>query len=101
MYTGIVQAACKAVEVARKPDFMSFAVAFPPELLDELASGSSVNIDGVCQTVVRMDEGALGLLEQHVTARHVPMRILLGGGPQYVPRAHIGPSRVQWDDHRL
>jgi riboflavin synthase len=55
MYTGIVQAACEAVEVARKPDFMSFAVRFPSELLGDLASGSSVNIDGVCQTVVRLD----------------------------------------------
>lgn len=55
MYTGIVQGAFEAVQVERKPDFMSFAVRFPPELLEDLASGSSVNVDGVCQTVVRVD----------------------------------------------
>ena len=55
MYTGIVQGAFEAVEVERKPEFMSFAVRFPAALLEDLASGSSVNVDGVCQTVVRVD----------------------------------------------
>ena len=55
MYTGIVQGAFEAVEVHRKPDFMSFAVQFPPELLEDLGAGASVNIDGVCQTVVKVD----------------------------------------------
>jgi riboflavin synthase len=55
MYTGIVQGAFEAVEVHRKPDFMSFAVQFPPELLEDLEPGASINIDGVCQTVVRVD----------------------------------------------
>jgi riboflavin synthase len=55
MYTGIVQGAFEAVEVSRRSDFMSFAVQFPPELLEELGPGASVNIDGVCQTVVKVD----------------------------------------------
>lgn len=55
MYTGIVQGAFEAVEVERRPDFMSFAVQLPPELLEGLTPGSSVNVDGVCQTVVRVD----------------------------------------------
>ena len=58
MYTGIVQGAFEAAEVERKPDFMSFAVRFPPELLEDLSPGSSVNVDGVCQTVVKA-EGSL------------------------------------------
>ena len=55
MYTGIVQGVFEAVEVSRRSDFMSFAVQFPPELLEELGPGASVNIDGVCQTVVKVD----------------------------------------------
>jgi riboflavin synthase len=55
MYTGIVQGAFEVVEINRKTDFMSFAVRFPPELLEDLAPGTSVNIDGVCQTVVQVD----------------------------------------------
>jgi riboflavin synthase len=55
MYTGIVQGAFEVVEINRKTDFMSFAVQFPPELLEDLAPGTSVNIDGVCQTVVQVD----------------------------------------------
>jgi len=55
MYTGIVQGAFEAVEVHRKPDFMSFAVQFPAELLEDLGPGTSVNIDGVCQTVVKVN----------------------------------------------
>ena len=57
MYTGIVQGAFEAVEVHRKPDFMSFAVQFPPELLEDLGPGTSVNIDGVCQTVTCLSDG--------------------------------------------
>jgi riboflavin synthase len=34
---------------------MSFAVQFPPHLLEDLEPGNSVNIDGVCQTVVAVD----------------------------------------------
>jgi len=55
MYTGIVQGVFEVVEVSRRSDFMSFAVQFPPELLEELGPGASVNIDGVCQTVVKVD----------------------------------------------
>ncbi len=55
MYTGIVQGAFEVVEIRRKTDFMSYAVQFPPELLEDLGPGASVNIDGVCQTVVKVD----------------------------------------------
>jgi hypothetical protein len=52
MHTGIVPGTFEAVEVQRKADFMSFAVRFPPQLLEDLGPGASVNVDGVCQTVV-------------------------------------------------
>ncbi len=55
MYTGIVQGAFEAVDVERKPEFMRFAVRLPAELREDLSPGASVNVDGVCQTVVRMD----------------------------------------------
>ena len=77
MYTGIVQGAFEAVEVHRKSDFMSFAVQFPPELLEDLGPGTSVNIDGVCQTVVKVDGHKVWFDAMIETLRRVPVQIEL------------------------
>ena len=91
MYTGIVQAACPAVVVDRKPDFMRFAVQFPPELLDDLQSGSSVNIDGVCQTVVRTDGDRVWFDAMIETLRRTTLGTLEQGDAVNVERsARVG-----------
>jgi riboflavin synthase len=55
MYTGIVQACVPVVRVDSKPGLKTYAVALPDELVGGLKLGASVSIDGVCQTVVRID----------------------------------------------
>jgi riboflavin synthase len=55
MYTGIVQACVPVVRVERKPGLQTYAVELPDALIAGLKPGASVSIDGVCQTVVRID----------------------------------------------
>jgi riboflavin synthase len=91
MYTGIVQGAFEAVEVHRKPDFMSFAVQFPPELLEDLGPGASVNIDGVCQTVVKVDGNRVWFDSMIETLRRTTLGQLGQGNKVNVERsARVG-----------
>ena len=55
MYTGIVQALVPVVRVESKPGLKTYAVELPDALVSGLKLGASVSIDGVCQTVVRID----------------------------------------------
>jgi riboflavin synthase len=55
MYTGIVQACVPVVRVESKPGLQTYAVELPEALVAGLESGDSVSIDGVCQTIVRID----------------------------------------------
>jgi riboflavin synthase len=56
MFTGITRGTFPITRVERVPGRMSFAVALPPQLLTGLEIGASVSIDGVCQTVVAIQE---------------------------------------------
>ncbi|MEH6549618.1 MAG: riboflavin synthase subunit alpha [Pseudomonadales bacterium] len=55
MYTGIVQGAFSVTQLERKPGLLSMAVKLPEHLLEELAIGASIGINGVCMTVTRID----------------------------------------------
>jgi riboflavin synthase len=55
MYTGIVQACAPVVRVESKAGLKTYAVEIPEDLVAGLKLGASVSIDGVCQTVVRID----------------------------------------------
>jgi riboflavin synthase len=91
MYTGIVQGAFEVVEIRRKADFMSYAVRFPAELLEDLAPGASVNIDGVCQTVVRVDGGRVWFDAMIETLRRTTLGELNQGDKVNVERsAQVG-----------
>ncbi len=56
MFTGIVRGKGLIVQVEFKNSILRYAVRFPPELLSGLERGASVSIDGVCQTVVMIDQ---------------------------------------------
>jgi len=57
MYTGITRGTFEVVRVERRPDLLTYDVALGPALCAGLEPGASVAIDGVCQTVVAVDEG--------------------------------------------
>ena len=56
MYSGITQGLCPVVDVMTTADLMRYRVRFTAPLLKNLQCGASVNIDGVCQTVVAIDQ---------------------------------------------
>ncbi len=55
MYTGITRGTFPVVQTDRKPDLLTYQVELPEELLEGLECGASVSIDGVCQTVVAIE----------------------------------------------
>lgn len=55
MFTGIVRGVFKIAEAVHQNGVLSYAVEFQPDLLKGLSVGASVSIDGVCQTVTRID----------------------------------------------
>ena len=57
MYTGIVQSCRPIFSVEKKEGLYSFTIEFPDELLQELETGASVAVNGVCFTVTKMVNG--------------------------------------------
>ena len=55
MFTGIVRGLFKVVEVQKKSGLTRYAVRLNDELLSGLQVGTSVAIDGVCQTITHID----------------------------------------------
>ncbi len=63
MYSGITQGLFVVSRVEKKPGIIHYAVVLNEHLMDGLKIGSSVNVDGVCQTVA-----AINALEVQFTA---------------------------------
>ena len=57
MFTGITRGTFPVVQIARKPDLLRYWLELPDSLVQGLALGASVAIDGVCQTVVAIEDG--------------------------------------------
>lgn len=56
MYTGITQGLFPVTFVSKQAGLVSYRVRLSPELLQGLAIGASVSVDGVCQTVVAIEQ---------------------------------------------
>ena len=69
MYTGIVQGCFPVASVQRKPGLLSIAIALPPPLLEDIAVGASVGVDGVCLTVTAIegDQLSFDIMQQTLT----------------------------------
>ena len=52
MYTGIVQSCRPIGSVEKKEGLYTFTIEFPDELLQELETGASVAVNGVCFMVL-------------------------------------------------
>lgn len=59
MYTGITRGTFEVVSVERKPDLLTYRVALGAEQSAGLEPGASVSIDGVCSTVVSVNDGVV------------------------------------------
>lgn len=56
MYTGITQGVFEVVAVEHQQDLLAYQVQLSAPLLQHLHVGASVSIDGVCQTVVAIED---------------------------------------------
>ena len=56
MFTGIVKGVGAITVVDRQSGILHYTVALPLDLSHHLELGASVSIDGVCQTVVQLDD---------------------------------------------
>jgi len=54
MFTGITQALCKITTINKTNNFLSYQVALPENLTNNLQLGASIAVDGVCQTIVEI-----------------------------------------------
>lgn len=54
MFSGITRGLYKVVSLNKTSHFMNYIVNFSTELCNNLHTGDSVSIDGVCQTVVKI-----------------------------------------------
>jgi riboflavin synthase len=55
MFDGIVKGKYPVKKVDKRPGLLTYAVAVDPPFLAELPVGGSVAVDGVCQTVVKIE----------------------------------------------
>ena len=55
MFTGITRGVFPVASAQKKGTLLTYAVTLPAEMIEGLQIGASVSIDGVCQTVVRVD----------------------------------------------
>lgn len=55
MYTGITKGLYEVVAINKAPGLINYTVNLTPELCKNLKTGDSVAVDGVCQTVVKIE----------------------------------------------
>lgn len=87
MYTGIVQAAVPVSEVLDAPGLRSFVLELPQELLQDLAIGASVGVDGVCLTVTAIDGRRVSFDAMQETQDHTTLVELTPGDRVNVERS--------------
>lgn len=56
MFTGIIQATAPIVALEQEDTLLRYAISFPKKLLTHLELGASVSVDGICQTVIDIDQ---------------------------------------------
>ena len=56
MFTGIVKGLFEVSHVQKLPGMVKYSVSLPRSLINGLLIGASVSVDGVCQTVVKIDD---------------------------------------------
>ena len=87
MFTGIVKHIGQIRAVNHLPALMRYGVGLPPPFLDGLEVGASVSIDGVCQTVVGLQEGEVFFEAIEETLQRTTLFQLQGGTEVHVERS--------------
>lgn len=87
MFTGIVKGLCPVIQVDQKPGLMRYSIEFEGALLEGLERGASVAIDGVCQTVVEIQEKNVSFDAIEETLKRTTIKHLQVGSKVNVERS--------------
>jgi riboflavin synthase len=94
MFTGIVQGAFPVREIVRKDSALSYAIELPESMRAGLKLGASISVDGVCQTVARLEGSLVGFDANDETLRITTLGSLADGA-----LAHVERSARQGDEN--
>jgi riboflavin synthase len=94
MFTGIVQGAFPVRAIVRREGALSYAIDLPEALRADLKLGASVSVDGVCQTVARLDGSLV-----HFDANDETLRVTTLGSLAEGALAHVERSARQGDEN--
>jgi riboflavin synthase len=91
MFTGIVQSTAPIKSLDFKDGILSYSLEFEPSMLNGLAIGTSVSIDGCCQTLVKADSSLVYFQAIPETLRRTSMGDYRIGQKVNIERsAHFG-----------
>lgn len=94
MYTGIVAGAFPLAEVIEKPGLHTLVIELPPELLEDLVTGASVGMDGVCLTVTRIDGARVSFDAMQETLSRTTLGRLKAGDRVNIERSARGQVEI-------
>lgn len=76
MYSGITQGLYPVVDLKKELGLLQYDIALPAAMLQHLKTGMSVNVDGVCQTVVRIQQDRVHFQAMQETLEKTTLREL-------------------------
>lgn len=96
MFTGIVQAKAVVANIQEKEAFRQLTLSVTPSLLENVAQGVSIAVNGVCLTVTSFDIAAgkvqFDVIEE--TLRKTNLGLLQQGGPVNIERSLTFGSEI-------
>lgn len=91
MFTGIIKGKFPVVSIVDREGLRSFVVQLSPELVENLSTGASVAVDGVCFTVTSIDHDRVSFDAMEETLRKTTIGTLKEGDNVNIERsARIG-----------
>ena len=87
MYSGITNGLFEVSHVEKKPGLITYNVKLSSELIDGLTIGASVAVDGVCQTVVSINDHNVTFNAIQDTLERTTLRLLYRGRQVSIERS--------------
>ena len=87
MYSGITNGLFEVTHVETKPRLITYSVKLSSELIDGLTIGASVAVDGVCQTVVSINDHNVTFNAIQDTLERTTLRLLYIGRTVSIERS--------------
>lgn len=76
MYTGITQGLFKITQLSKQPGLLTYTVTLSQALCQNLKPGDSIAVDGVCQTVVSINDNGVSFQAMQETLNKTTLKNL-------------------------